>query len=252
MITPCDNHVVNIAILASTRDMKKIVVLSGAGMSAESGISTFRDHNGLWENHRIEEVATPEAWQRNPKLVLEFYNQRRKQLFEVKPNKGHEILAELEEHFNVSIITQNVDDLHERAGSTNVLHLHGELKKVRSTIDPSLIHTMNHWELKWGDKCAKGSQLRPHIVWFGEDVPNIIPAIEICNQADILIVIGTSLNVYPAAGLVNETKKGTPIYLIDPADVNTQGISNVTTLQKGASEGLAELKMNYLLNNPSI
>lgn len=221
--------------------MKKIVVLSGAGISAESGIATFRDSNGLWENHRIEDVATPEAWVRNPHLVLDFYNQRRKQLFEVHPNTGHDILVKLEKYFDVEIITQNVDDLHERAGSSKVLHLHGELKKARSTQDANLIYNLNDWELKWGDQCEKGSQLRPHIVWFGEDVPNIIKAAEIAQTADFFIIVGTSLNVYPAAGLVREVQTNTPVYLIDPAKVEAQGISNLTTIQKGSGEGLTEL-----------
>jgi len=183
--------------------MKRIVILTGAGMSAESGISTFRDNNGLWENHRIEDVASPEAWIRNPKMVLEFYNQRRKQLFEVEPNAGHHALVQLEEKYDVQIVTQNVDDLHERAGSSHVLHLHGELKKVRSTVDPSLIYELVHWELKLGDKCEKGSQLRPHIVWFGEAVPMIDKATELVKTADIFMVIGTSMVVYPAAGLIH-------------------------------------------------
>ncbi|HDO06724.1 MAG TPA: NAD-dependent deacylase, partial [Bacteroidetes bacterium] len=163
--------------------MKRLVILTGAGMSAESGISTFRDSNGLWQNHRIEEVASPEAWARNPEMVMKFYNQRRKQLFEVDPNAGHHALVRLEAKYDVRIITQNVDDLHERAGSSKVLHLHGELKKVRSTIDPDLIYELDHWELKLGDKCEKGSQLRPHIVWFGEAVPMISKAAELVKTA---------------------------------------------------------------------
>lgn len=226
--------------------MQKIVVLSGAGISAESGISTFRDNNGLWENHRVEEVATPQAWEANQDLVLRFYNLRRKQLFEVEPNNGHKALVDLEGHFEVEIITQNVDDLHERAGSKNVLHLHGELKKVRSTSDPSLIYEMDQWELKKGDQCEQGSQLRPHIVWFGEDVPNIVPAIQIVREADILIIVGTSLNVYPAAGLSHETKEGTPIYLVDPAEVNTNGLNNLTHFKAGAGEGLTKLAEELL------
>ena len=221
--------------------MKKIVVLSGAGISAESGISTFRDSNGLWENHRIEDVATPEGWEANPELVLEFYNQRRKQLFEVEPNEGHKALVKLEDFYDVQIVTQNVDDLHERAGSSNVLHLHGELKKVRSSIDYNLVYDLNHWELKFGDKCEKGSQLRPHIVWFGEAVPSIILAEEHVIKADVLIIVGTSLNVYPAAGLVDEIKKGTKVYIVDPADVPTNGVENITVITAGAGEGLAEL-----------
>lgn len=196
--------------------MKKIVILSGAGMSAESGISTFRDANGLWRNYRMEEVASPIAWQNEMDVVLEFYNIRRKQLFEVVPNKGHEALVELEKYYDVDIITQNVDDLHERAGSSNILHLHGELKKVRSTIDESLVYELDHWELKKGDLCEKGSQLRPHIVWFGEAVPAISQAAEIVKKADILMIIGTSLAVYPAAGLIDYTKANIPIYYIDP------------------------------------
>ncbi len=227
--------------------MQKIAVLSGAGISAESGISTFRDNNGLWENHRVEEVATPEAWQANKELVLKFYNQRRKQLFEVEPNNGHRALVDLEQKFDVHIVTQNVDDLHERAGSSKILHLHGELKKVRSTLDSSLIYEMDSWELKLGDQCEKGSQLRPHIVWFGESVPNIIPAVEIVQDADILIIVGTSLNVYPAAGLSHEVKPGTPIYLVDPADVETSNLKNVTQIKSGAGEGLTKLA-ELLLN----
>lgn len=181
--------------------MKKLVVLSGSGISAESAIQTFLDMGGLWEQYNITEVASPQAWENNRKLVLDFYNQRRKQLFECIPNSGHLTLAELEKNFDVSIITQNVDDLHERAGSKHVLHLHGELKKVRSTLDPNLIYEMDHWELKEGDVCEKGSQLRPHIVWFGEPVEAITKASEIAATADIFLVIGTSLSVYPAAGL---------------------------------------------------
>ncbi|MDC1188229.1 NAD-dependent deacylase [Flavobacteriales bacterium] len=221
--------------------MKKIVVLSGAGISAESGISTFRDSNGLWENQRIEDVATPEGWNANPKLVLEFYNQRRKQLFEVEPNEGHKSLVKLEDFYDVQIVTQNVDDLHERAGSSNVLHLHGELKKVRSTIDHNLVYDLDHWELKSGDKCENGSQLRPHIVWFGEAVPNIMLAEENIRKADVLIIVGTSLNVYPAAGLVDLIKEGTKVYIVDPADVTVNGVENITVIKAGAVEGLAEL-----------
>ncbi len=221
--------------------MKKIVVLSGAGISAESGISTFRDSNGLWENHRIEDVATPEGWNANPKLVLEFYNQRRKQLFEVEPNEGHKSLVKLEDFYDVQIVNQNVDDLHERAGSSNVLHLHGELKKVRSTIDHNLVYDLDHWELKSGDKCENGSQLRPHIVWFGEAVPNIMLAEENIRKADVLIIVGTSLNIYPAAGLVDLIKEGTKVYIVDPADVTVNGVENITVIKAGAVEGLAEL-----------
>jgi len=221
--------------------MKKIVVLTGAGISAESGIRTFRDSDGLWEEHRVEDVATFEAWQRNPDLVLDFYNQRRKQLLEVKPNAGHIALVELEKRYDVQIITQNVDDLHERAGSTHVLHLHGELKKVRSTLDESLIYTLEGWELKKGALCAKGSQLRPHIVWFGEAVPMIEPAQKYTTDADIFIVIGTSLNVYPAAGLVYYVKNGTPVYLIDPKAEMLSGVKNLSIIRETAGTGVPKL-----------
>ena len=229
--------------------MQRIVVLSGAGISAESGVSTFRDSNGLWENHRVEDVATPKAWEINKELVLTFYNQRRRQLFEVEPNNGHRALVRLEEQFNVQIITQNIDDLHERAGSSNVLHLHGELKKVRSTIDPSLVYEMNEWELKMGDKCAKGGQLRPHIVWFGEEVPNIPSASELVRSADYLIIVGTSLNVYPAAGLIHELKSNSPIYLVDPNEVDTGLIKGVKIIREKAGEGLTRLVDQLLENN---
>jgi len=221
--------------------MKKLVILTGAGMSAESGISTFRDSNGLWKNHRIEEVVSPIAWQNTPELVMEFYNLRRKQLFEVEPNAGHIALVELEKHFDVQIITQNVDDLHERAGSKNVLHLHGELKKVRSTVDENLIYELNHWELKFGDKCTKGSQLRPHIVWFGEAVPMIEKAIEIASTADILIVIGTSMVVYPAASLINYVQTNIPKYYIDPQAFKVSDISNLEVIKEKAGIGIPKL-----------
>ena len=183
--------------------MKRLVILSGAGMSAESGIRTFRDMNGLWEEYDVMEVASIEAWHKNPELLLRFYNDRRKQMILSQPNKGHLLLAELEHDFDVRIITQNVDNLHERAGSTHVLHLHGELTKARSTKDPSLIYTLIDPEMKIGDLCGKGSQLRPHIVWFGEEVPEMENAIKLDQSADILCIIGTSLNINPAAGLMN-------------------------------------------------
>ncbi|MGB5419167.1 SIR2 family NAD-dependent protein deacylase [Algibacter sp.] len=195
--------------------MKHIVVLTGAGMSAESGIKTFRDSDGLWEGHDVMEVATPQGFATNPELVLDFYNQRRRQLFEVKPNKAHFNLAELEKKFKVSIVTQNVDDLHERAGSSNVIHLHGELLKVRSTNNENEIQTWKT-DLVLGDVCKKGYQLRPHIVWFGEDVPMIETAVEICETADFLVIIGTSMQVYPAAGLMHYVPENTPTYFIDP------------------------------------
>jgi len=231
----------------NVNEMKKIVVLTGAGISAESGVRTFRDSDGLWEEHRIEDVATFEAWQRNQQLVLDFYNQRRKQLYEVKPNAGHLALVELEKKFDVQIITQNVDDLHEQAGSTHVLHLHGELKKVRSTVDSSLVYTLDGWVLKKGDLCEKGSQLRPHIVWFGEAVPMIEPATELVSEADILMVIGTSLNVYPAAGLVYYVKPGTPVYLIDPKAEMLSGVKNLTVMRENAGTGVPKL-VNQLLS----
>jgi NAD-dependent deacetylase len=222
--------------------MRRLVVLTGAGMSAESGITTFRDNNGLWNNHRVEDVATPEAWARNPALVNEFYNQRRKQLFEVEPNAGHLILAELEKDFDVQIITQNVDDLHERAGSKNVLHLHGELKKIRSSVDPDLKYECKGWEVKLGDLCPKGSQLRPHIVWFGEAVPMIEPAIEIASLADILVVIGTSMVVYPTASLIHYVRPEIPKYYIDPKAFPIQGIKNLHIIQEKAGTGVAILQ----------
>lgn len=229
--------------------MKKIVVLTGAGMSAESGVKTFRDHDGLWENHRIEEVATPEAWAQNPDLVNQFYNQRRKQLLEVSPNPAHLSLVKLEQSFDVQIITQNVDDLHERAGSSKILHLHGELKKVRSTGDPGLIYDLEGWELKMGDCCEKGYQLRPHIVWFGEAVPMIGPAVEYVSQADICMVIGTSMVVYPAASLINYVRREVPKYYVDPKAFPVAGISNLTVIQKKAGEGVPEL-VSQLLTQP--
>jgi len=222
--------------------MKKLVVLTGAGMSAESGISTFRDNNGLWNKYRIEEVATPEAFEANPELVLEFYNFRRKQLGEVEPNEGHKILARLQDKFDVTIITQNVDNLHERAGSKNILHLHGELSKVRSTKYPELIYDIGTKPIKVGDTCEKGAQLRPHIVWFGESVPVIDEAVPIVNSADIFVVIGTSLNVYPAAELIMYAKHEIPKYLIDPANVDVPYNLNFTVIKKGASEGVTELE----------
>ena len=220
--------------------MKRLVILSGAGMSAESGIRTFRDMNGLWEEYDVMEVASIEAWHKNPELLLRFYNDRRKQMIESKPNQGHILLAELEKKFDVQIITQNIDDLHERAGSTNVLHLHGELSKARSTIDPSLIYRLDNPEMKMGDKCEKGSQLRPHIIWFGEKVPAMTEAIPIVKSADYLCVIGTSLIVYPAAGLINYAPVNAPLYLIDP-NPPTSLPRKIQVIAKGASDGVAEL-----------
>lgn len=211
-------------------------------MSAESGIKTFRDTGGLWEEHRIEDVATPEAWQRNKPLVLDFYNKRRKQVMEAKPNEGHKILAALEKNFDVQIITQNIDDLHERAGSTHVLHLHGEIMKARSTKNPSLVYPLKKYDIALGDYCEEGSQLRPHIVWFGEMVPEMEIAIGLVAQADILITVGTSLLVYPAAGLINYAPPKAKSYLVDPGTFEPSLISGVTQIKKGASEGLKELE----------
>lgn len=222
--------------------MKKLVVLTGAGMSAESGIPTFRGADGLWEGHRIEDVASPEGWDRDQNLVLHFYNLRRKNILESEPNQGHLILADLEHDFDIQIITQNIDDLHERAGSTNVMHLHGEIRKSRSTIDESLVYDIDGWELKKGDTCEHGSQLRPQIVWFGEPVPLIEPAAVICQQADAIIVVGTSMAVYPAAGLIHCAEDHVPKYIIDPKIPSVSGISNLTAIEKGGSEGLQKLR----------
>lgn len=221
---------------------KKLVILSGAGMSAESGLKTFRDSDGLWEGHDIMEVASPIGWAKNPEIVLDFYNKRRAQLLEVQPNKGHHILADLENDFDVSIITQNVDDLHERAGSTHVLHLHGELLKVRSTKVYDLIFEWKT-DLNVGQNDDFGNQLRPHIVWFGEEVPAMEEALKIVQQADILIVIGTSLQVYPAASLVNFVQNGIPIYYIDPKPATIYDVINpITVLPISASEGMEKIR----------
>jgi len=221
---------------------KKLVVLSGAGMSQESGLKTFRDMGGLWEQYDVAEVASIEAWRRNSELVMKFYNERRKQLWEAKPNAGHYGIADLENDFDVEVITQNVDDLHEQAGSTKVLHLHGELRKARSTADPGLIYTLDHWELKMGNLCEKGSQLRPHIVWFGEAVPQMEQALPIVQQADIFVIVGSSLAVYPAAGLVNYTKPGIPVFVIDPESPAVQQ-KNVTYIREKAGKGVDLLKI---------
>jgi NAD-dependent deacetylase len=233
--------VISLPCIKTTNKMKHLVILSGAGMSAESGIKTFRDDNGLWRTHRFEDLASPQAWERNPQLVLDFYNERRKQLFEVEPNEGHKALKRLEEKYEVQIITQNVDDLHERAGSNRVLHLHGELKKVRSTADPSLVYTLDHWELKLGDCCEEGAQLRPHIVWFGEPVPNISEAIRLVKKADMLLVVGTSLQVYPAAGLIDYAPHGIPVVLIDPKASPAAHQSHVRVIRDTAAQGLPKL-----------
>ena len=219
---------------------KNLVIFSGAGISAESGLKTFRDSGGLWEEFRIEDVATPEAWAKDPSLVTQFYNLRRKQVMDAMPNDAHRIIAELENKFNVQIITQNIDDLHERAGSKHVLHLHGEIMKVRSTSHPDLIYPIDRWEIKIGDRCDKGSQLRPHIVWFGEMVPEMDNAITVAEKADLFIVIGTSLNVYPAAGILNYVPPKAPKWLIDPGDFSLDYVSNLKHIKKIASDGMRE------------
>ena len=215
-----------------------IVVLTGAGISAESGIRTFRDSNGLWEGHDVMEVASPQGWAKNRELVLDFYNQRRKQAKEAQPNRGHLALAALEKDHDVSIITQNVDNLHEKAGSTNVLHLHGELFKCRSTVDENLVYDMDHWEIKLGDKCEKGSQLRPHIVWFGEMVPMMEPAVEIVRNADVFMVVGTSMVVYPAASLIDFVPFRAPKYIIDPQIPPVARQEDLYFIQEPATTGV--------------
>ena len=226
--------------------MKNLVVLSGAGMSAESGISTFRDAGGLWERYPVEQVATPEGWMRDPALVTRFYNERRRQLWEVAPNRGHLLVAALEKQFNVTVVTQNVDNLHERAGSTHVIHLHGELTKVCSSRDPNNPHYVKElapadYEVKMGDLAGDGSQLRPFIVWFGEAVPQIETAVRYVEKADVFVIIGTSLNVYPAAGLLYYVPREAEVYLIDPKPVDTHSARPVHVIAKGASQGMEEL-----------
>lgn len=225
---------------------KKLVVLTGAGMSAESGIPTFRGGDGLWENHRIEDVASPEGWEKNPQLVLEFYNQRRRKILASAPNRGHEILKSLEAHFEVIIITQNIDNLHERAGSSNVLHLHGLITQARSTVQPEDIYNIEGTELLWGDRCDAGYQLRPNIVWFGEEVPMIPIAAELCSLADYFVVVGTSLQVYPAAGLIHFAPSGIKKFIIDPGADSLARSNDLVPIAKKASEGLEELKLNLL------
>lgn len=230
-------------------EKKKLIVLTGAGISAESGIQTFRGSDGLWEGHDIMEVASPEGWAANPELVLDFYNKRRKQLETVEPNAAHFGLVELEEFFEVIIITQNVDNLHERAGSSKVVHLHGELTKVESTIDPGYIGDIEYQDLLMGDKCPKGGQLRPHVVWFGENVPNmqlVAPVVQ--NATDILAVIGTSLLVYPAASLVHLAPPFTPLYLIDPEIPEVDHAGPVMSYKEKASTGVAKMKEHLLEN----
>ena len=225
---------------------RNLVVLSGAGISAESGISTFRDSNGLWEGHDVMEVASPQGWKKNQKLVLDFYNQRRKNVTEAEPNEAHTLLAELETKYNVQIVTQNVDDLHERAGSCQVLHLHGEIIKSRSTVDPKLIYPIDGWELNKGDNCEKGSQLRPDIVWFGEEVPAMLEAIKIVRKADVLIVIGTSMVVYPAAGLIDYVSDDVPKFIVDPNMPRISKRANLTLIEEIGTIGMNQLVENHL------
>lgn len=221
---------------------KKLVIFTGAGISAESGLKTFRDAGGLWEQYKIEDVATFEAWTNNQDLVLDFYNQRRKQVMEASPNAAHHFIAELQKSFEVNVITQNIDDLHERAGSKQVLHLHGEIMKARSTVDDRLIYDLKTFEIKKGQKCEKGSQLRPHIVWFGEMVPEMDNAYLIAEKADLFIVVGTSLNVYPAAGLLTYVSQTTPKWLLDPGEFNLDYIKNLKHIRQTAVMGVNELK----------
>ena len=226
--------------------MKKLVILSGAGISAESGISTFRDAGGLWDKYPVMQVASIEGYEANPELVINFYNERRKQLLEVEPNQGHILCAELEKYFDVTVVTQNVDNLHERAGSHHIIHLHGELTKVCSSYnpnDPRYIHELKpeEFEVKIGDKAGDGSQLRPFIVWFGEAVPEIETAVNYVEKADIFVIIGTSMNVYPAASLLYYVPSNADVYLIDPKDVNINTRRPITHIKKGASEGMKEL-----------
>lgn len=227
--------------------MKKVVILTGAGMSADSGLKTFRDSEGLWEGFDPQEVATPQGWNQNPELVLEFYNERRKQAHQAEPNDGHKALVRLEKSFDVTIITQNVDSLHEQAGSSDVIHLHGELSKVRSEDDSSLIYEIGGDSIEMGDTAEDGAQLRPHVVWFGEMVPNIKTAAEIVSEADILIVIGTSLMVYPAAGLIELSDENTFKYIVDPSRPEMVDYSGWKHIAKRAQNGTPEL-VDELLN----
>ena len=226
--------------------MKKLVILTGAGMSSESGIKTFRDSGGLWEEYDVSEVATPMAWKRNRELVLRFYNERRRQLASSKPNEGHLGLARLEKYFDVQIITQNIDDLHERAGSTKIVHLHGELTKARSCTDPSLIYDIGYRDINPGDNCEKGSQLRPHIVWFGEEVPMMDEAVNLTAGADIFVVVGSSLNVYPAAGLIAYAPARASLWLIDPKEVVIPISRKVDVIMENASKGVGILTERLL------
>ncbi|RMG79984.1 MAG: NAD-dependent deacylase [Bacteroidetes bacterium] len=223
------------------KQRKNIVIFSGAGVSAESGLSTFRDNGGLWDKYNVMEVATPEAWILNPKKVLHFYNLRRKQVIEAAPNEAHRLIAEMEKYFNVHVITQNIDDLHERAGSSKVLHLHGEIRKARSEKNPNLIYEIDGWELNLGDKAEDGAQLRPDVVWFGEDVPNMKKAFEIAQIADIMIVVGTSLSVAPASFVINYIREDTDLFLIDPNPAKKIKHRKTTVIPKKASEGIRDV-----------
>lgn len=227
---------------------QKLVVLTGAGISAESGLKTFRDSDGLWEGYNIEDVATPRAWRRNPQLVLDFYNMRRRAVKEAHPNQAHIILAELEQYYDVQIVTQNIDDLHERAGSTSVLHLHGEIFKMRSEVDEDLVYDI-YEDIKLGDAAADGNQLRPHIVWFEEPVPKISEAIAVMQSADIFVLIGTSLVVYPAAGLVDYVEDRVVKYVVDRKIPPVSRYSNVVRIEKRATEGISDLRRTLLGND---
>jgi NAD-dependent deacetylase len=226
--------------------MERLIVFTGAGMSAESGIPTFRGTDGLWENHRVEDVATPEAWDSDPELVTEFYNQRRKRVLEAEPNAGHAQIARWQEHYDVMVVTQNIDDLHERAGSKQVLHLHGEIRKARSTSHPHLVYDIEGWQLTKADVCEQGSRLRPHIVWFGEDVPMLDVAARMIEEADLFIVVGTSLQVYPAAALVHHAWNARKKIIVDPKAHELAVKGDWTVVAKGAGEGLAEVDKLFL------
>jgi NAD-dependent deacetylase len=229
--------------------MKKIVVLTGAGISAESGLKTFRDSDGLWEGYDVQKVAKPEAWRQNPQLVQDFYNMRRKDVLAANPNAAHLALGELESKYDVTIVTQNIDDLHERGGSSNVMHLHGIITRSQSSINPALTYPINGWELKMGETCELGSQLRAHVVWFGEDVPMIIPASRVCQQADIFILIGSSLAVYPAAGLIIYVHYVVPKYIIDPNIPDINRIKNMIKIEEKATVGVPELVRRLLTSD---
>ncbi|HEY8781426.1 MAG TPA: Sir2 family NAD-dependent protein deacetylase [Mucilaginibacter sp.] len=229
--------------------MKKIVVLTGAGVSAESGLKTFRDSDGLWEGYNIEEVATPEAWRKNPQLVQEFYNMRRKSVLEAQPNAAHYALAKLEEKYDVTIITQNIDDLHERGGSTKVVHLHGIITRSQSSKNPNLTYPIDGWEIKMGEFCELGSQLRAHVVWFGEDVPMIATAARICNEAELFILVGSSLAVYPAAGLINYVPRDVTKYIVDPKIPYISHNDHFVKIEEKAMAGVSKLVSQLLITD---